>query len=386
MNFILIYLFGSLLECYKGYMIQNGYIGQHCRDGNKPVAWWYIYKPPAGVVHPSGQNFSFLTPDTEGRWIQSLYGITEADMLSKTLMPDYKRSYMDRGGRAMAIFESRHGAPGSSARGVVMADQDGGFLLTHTVPGFPQKSRSLSLFPFEELESGHLLACISLDFSALNKVARAIKEVASNITYSYMPETLAHLLPEWNFDRPLLTLSPFRLRPSIYSLIRVNRTSTGEIPLPLEAPFYDNNSGPVEAVLVARPPGVKSCIYSSFAARQLVMLNVYGQSRSTFLTTTCSQSFGVRNIDSISFKYEGVDGPSGPVHYVPTKSTDYTWFAVSTAAHWQQRGKGPRQFWVCTSLVDKEDVTGEGGLLLCLQNYNLWVAFDNLKVTEPSCD
>ncbi|XP_063385081.1 deoxyribonuclease-2-alpha-like isoform X2 [Cydia fagiglandana] len=379
MNFILIYIFGSLLECYKGFKIENGYIGQHCRDGYKPVAWWYLYKHPAGVVHPSGQNFSFLTPDTGGRWIQSLYGILEADMLSKTLMPDYKRSYMDRGGRAMVIFESRHGAPGTSARGVVMADQDGGFLLTHTVPGFPQKSRSLPLFPFDELKSGHLLACISLDFSALNKVARAIKEVAPNITYSYMPKTLAHLLPEWNFDRPFPTLSPFRLRPSIYSLM--NRM--GEIPRPLEAPF---NNGPLEAVLVARPPGVKSCIYSSFAARQLVMLNVYGQSRSTFLTTTCSESFGVRNIDSISFKYEGDDGPSGPVYYVPTNSTDYTWFAVSAAAHWQQRGKGPQQFWVCTSLVDKEDVKGEGGLLLCLQNYNLWVAFDNLKVAEPSCD
>ncbi|XP_063365181.1 deoxyribonuclease-2-alpha-like [Cydia amplana] len=139
MNFILIYLLGSLLECY-GFRTENGYVGQHCRDGYKPVAWWYIYKPPTGVVHPSGQNFSFLTPDTEGRWIQSLYGITEADMLSNTLMPDYKqRSFMDRGSRATIIFESRHGVPGSSARGVVMADENGGFLLTHTVPGFPQK-------------------------------------------------------------------------------------------------------------------------------------------------------------------------------------------------------------------------------------------------------
>ncbi|XP_061718063.1 deoxyribonuclease-2-alpha-like isoform X2 [Cydia pomonella] len=386
MNFIFICFFGSLLECYEGYTIMNGYMGQHCRDGDKPVAWWYIYKPPAGVVHPSGQNFSFLTPDTEGRWIQALHGITEADMLSKTLMPDYKRSYMDHGGRALTIFESRHGAPGSSARGVVMADSDGGLLLTHTVPGFPQKFSSLPLFPIEELENGHLLVCVSLDFGALNKVARAIKEVTPNITYSYMPKSLAHLLPEWDFDRPSPTLSPFRLRPSIYSLIRVNRTSTGEIPLPLKPPYYDSNSGPVEMVLVARPPGVKSCIYSSFAARQLVMLNVYGQSRSTFLTTTCSRSFGVRNIDSICFKYEGVDGPSGPIYYVPTNSSDSTWFAVSTAAHWQQRGKGLVQFWVCTTLVDKEDVTGEGGLLLCLQNYNLWLAFDNLKVTEPSCD
>ncbi|XP_047997502.1 deoxyribonuclease-2-alpha-like [Leguminivora glycinivorella] len=385
MDFILIFLIGSLLECYEGYVIKKGDFGQHCSDGDNPVPWWYIYKPPAGVVHPSGLNFSFLTPDTEGRWIQSLYDITEADMLSKTLMPEYKKrsSHKDRGSRAMIIFQARHGAPGSSARGVIIADEKGGFLITHTVPGFPQRFSSVPLFPYHEAESGHLISCVSLDLDALNKVARGIKEIAPNITYSYTPEALTHLLPEWDFTRPLQTLSSFRLRPSIYSLIRVNRTRTGEIPRLRNTSFYYSSSGPVEAVLVARPSGVKSCIYSSFAARQLVMLNVYGRSRSTFLTTTCSKSFGVRNIDLISFKYEGTEGP---IYYVPTSSADSTWFAVSTAAHWQQRGEGPRQFWVCTSLLDKEDITGAGALLLCLQNYNLWVAFDNLKVSEPSCD
>lgn len=80
----------------------------------------------------------------------------------------------------------------------------------------------------------------------------------------------------------------------------------------------------------------------------------------------------------ISLKY------SEEVHYI-MNSTDRTWFAVSTAASWQQKGVGPVQYWTCTSSVDKEDTTGVGALLICMENYAIWRSFDNLKVKEPVC-
>lgn len=53
---------------------------------------WYIYKPPSDVVpfFEFGRNFTFITPESKGRWQQSRKYITSNSMLQHTLAPIYR--------------------------------------------------------------------------------------------------------------------------------------------------------------------------------------------------------------------------------------------------------------------------------------------------------
>ncbi|KAI8432231.1 hypothetical protein MSG28_004680 [Choristoneura fumiferana] len=300
----------------------------------------------------SGYNFTYITPNTGGRWRKSGAPIDKNSMLVNTALPMYKRSYKDH--LAVAIYQNRNAE--TAARGILMADRAGGIFLSHTVPGFPNIHINQPNFPREEAAIGHLLVCISLDIEMINEVAYAIGKISPKFIYVNIPKSLEHLLPTWDFD--FESISPEAKRKISYAAFKIRDNTT--------------------LSLMARPPGVKACLYRTFANTQLVNLNVYGQSKNEFLTTVCSKDFGVRNIDMISLKY------SEEVHYIANR-TDRTWFAVSTAASWQQKGAGSIQYWTCTSSVDKEDASGAGALLLCMENYDVWRAFDNLKVKEPQC-
>ncbi|XP_073946580.1 uncharacterized protein [Choristoneura fumiferana] len=337
--------------------------GTVCTSG--PILWgnfahliesvqtWYIYKPPGDLMTPqSGYNFTYITPNTGGRWRKSGAPIDKNSMLVNTALPMYKRSYKDH--LAVAIYQNRNAE--TAARGILMADRAGGIFLSHTVPGFPNIHINQPNFPREEAAIGHLLVCISLDIEMINEVAYAIGKISPKFIYVNIPKSLEHLLPTWDFD--FESISPEAKRKISYAAFKIRDNTT--------------------LSLMARPPGVKACLYRTFANTQLVNLNVYGQSKNEFLTTVCSKDFGVRNIDMISLKY------SEEVHYIANR-TDRTWFAVSTAASWQQKGAGSIQYWTCTSSVDKEDASGAGALLLCMENYDVWRAFDNLKVKEPQC-
>lgn len=59
-------------------------------------------------------------------------------------------------------------------------------------------------------------------------------------------------------------------------------------------------------------------------------------------------------------------------------------FAVSTAGRPERGSHVPREYWTCISNLDK-DVTRVGGDMVCVKNYKIWLAFDNLKVKEPKC-
>lgn len=75
--------------------------------------------------------------------------------------------------------------------------------------------------------------------------------------------------------------------------------------------------------------------------------------------------------------------PEQKVFYVD-KDNDRSRWAVSTAAHWQKRGHSPPSYWTCTTNLQMQDDLSKGGVLICVEHYGIWLAFDNLKVAEPS--
>ncbi|XP_045537042.1 deoxyribonuclease-2-alpha-like [Papilio machaon] len=109
------------------------YLNLHCRDNeNRPVGWWYIYKPPSDIAPylELGRNFTYITSRNAGRWQPSSKYITANSMLQHTLSPIYRPTYTDY--LAVAVYEPRST---SEARGVLLADEVGGVWIGHTVPG-----------------------------------------------------------------------------------------------------------------------------------------------------------------------------------------------------------------------------------------------------------
>ncbi|CAK1582782.1 unnamed protein product [Parnassius mnemosyne] len=346
--------------------------GTVCTSG--PILWgnfahliesvqtWYIYKFPSEVVPflGMGRNFTYITPNIADQWQNSEKYITSNSMLQHTLSPMYRATYTDY--LAFAVYESH---PTSAAFGVLMADEMGGVWVGHTVPGLVNLNDERSTFPDVEKTNGHLLMCLSIDLLAVNEIASAVRMVAPKFTYIKIPKRMNDLLPMWNF------LEPLKLKKKDKKRFQIN---TG------------GNSLPVE--ILARPPENKQCLYRSFANSKNIVLDVYSQRNSENRTRVCAKDHSTRNIDKISLKLQE------SVVYVGNK-TDYSKFAVSTAANGQLHKKvlcdghlresSPPQYWTCISNLDKEDMSGKGGLLTCVNNYKIWFAFDKLKIKEPKC-
>ncbi|CAH2041417.1 unnamed protein product, partial [Iphiclides podalirius] len=346
--------FAHLIESVQTFAGWN-YLNLHCRDNdNRPVEWWYIYKPPSAVVPflELGRNFTYITSSETGRWRPSDRYITSNSMLQHTLSPIYRPTYVDY--LALIVYESRRN---SEALGVLMADERGGVWIGHTIPGLINVNGDRHVFPDEEKSNGHLIMCLSIDLLAVNEIATAIKTVAPKITHFKIPKKIIDLLPMWDF------LEPKRKEQK--------ETKTKRLQI-----LTSEESMRVE--ILARPPKSRQSLYTNFAASKHIILDVYSQTSAERLSSDCNRNYGVRDIDQISLKM-----PES-VHYVGNGS-DKTTFAVSTAAPWQEAGSSPPQYWTCTSNLDNHEKLRKGGLIACVDDYSIWLAFDNLKIKEPVC-
>ncbi|KAL0878832.1 hypothetical protein ABMA27_003858 [Loxostege sticticalis] len=319
---------------------------------------WYIYKPPTEVIpfHELGRDFEFITSDDAGRWRHAGRHITANSMLQFTLAPMYRPTYTDHMA-AVNYEENRGDGLESSAIGLLMADVLGGVWIGHTVPGLIDLTKDRPSFPQNALADGHLLMCLSLDLISLNSMAVLIKQANPRFTRIHIPRLMKAYLPDWNF-----------LDHDDYN--KYNWQSASVKPLTVAT---KNKS--LKAIMMIRKPGEKLCPYKRFAKNMNIVLDVYGHHGHK---AACYQNFSVRVIDKISLK--SVDY----VHYVSPLLRDRTAFAVSTAAFWQRTGRsGTDQYWTCVGPSD--DSIGKGGLLMCVDNYEVWQSFDNLKVKEPQC-
>ncbi|XP_068628315.1 plancitoxin-1-like isoform X2 [Battus philenor] len=338
--------------CYSDRVRGWNYLNLHCRDNeNKPVEWWYIYKPPTDVAPylELGRNFTYITSGNAGRWQPSDKYITSNSMLQHTLSPIYRPTYVDY--LAVAIYEDRKS---SDAHGVLMADEVGGVWIGHTVPGLINLDDRHS-FPDNERANGHLLMCLSVDLIAINEIASVLYTVAPKFTYVKTPKKMDGLLPRWNFAEPK--------KPGNLVTKKVN---------------FLTSADSLVVEIIARPPRSGDPLYDNFAASKNLVMDVYSPTSNRHQTSVCNGRYSVRNIETISLKLKD------SVLYVSNK-TDRSKFAVSTAAPWQELKVLPPQYWTCTSSLDKEEDDDKGGLITCVDDYNIWLTFDNLKIKEPEC-
>ncbi|XP_026731203.1 uncharacterized protein LOC113496237 [Trichoplusia ni] len=348
--------------------------GTVCTSG--PILWgnfahliesvqtWYMYKPPSNVGPKldSGINFSYITPEVAGRWTPSKKHIFSNSMLRHTLMPMYNSDYTQY--MALLVYNEQQASgefKGSASLGIMMANEMGGVWVGHTVPGFPDLTKAGPTFPSTEIKNGHILMCLSMDLITLNNMAIAIKQTEPAIKRMFIPEKMKNYLPEWeNLVGPGSDPS------------KMSKTTVKKAKLL----HFVTRGKSLRGLMLARSPGDSRCLYKSFAKTKHIVMDVYGHAEHTNII--CDKKYSLRNINSISIKYPE------QVYYINNK-TDSMGFAVSTAARWQRTGNRKPQYWTCTGNIENQPLTAKGGIIACVNNYNVWLTFDNLKVKEPDC-
>ncbi|KAI5643238.1 deoxyribonuclease II domain-containing protein [Phthorimaea operculella] len=336
----------------------------YCRDNfNEPVDWWYIYKPASDVApyDDTGRNFSFIVSDLISRWLRpelpGQYITTTDNMLYHTLAPMYRSTTSHQ--LAVMVYDDAGSNQGAKARGILMVDQSGGIFISHTVPRLVDVNSKQPKFPTSELKYGHLLMCVSVDVDTINLIAKLVQYIGAKVTVEKVPEesSSTQFFPKWN---------------------DISAKEHEWLKKPFGPLEFSSRRYTLNVMVLFRRPGSSACLYQTFASSNGIVMDVYSPS-GTNPKNTCSNNHGVRSIDSVSLiMWEEL------VHYI-RNDTDKSRFAVSTAASWQRKGRIGAQYWTCTSGLDRADRSKKGGMLICVDRYEVWWAFDNLKVREPEC-
>lgn len=174
-----------------------------CRDeGGNLIDWFYLYKLPNtfdndGEVHRTvihGLSYMFVTPTSNSKWIYSRQLINEStSMPGMTLAEIYNNGDDDN----LVIMynddppnEKSDGARGHT-KGVVVANEFGGFWLIHSVPNFPPDvSDGAYNYPSTANLYGQSFLCISMNTAQLRKVGKQLQFNEPHFFSSSIPDHL----------------------------------------------------------------------------------------------------------------------------------------------------------------------------------------------------
>lgn len=174
-----------------------------CRDesGNL-IDWYYLYKLPntfdgdevhRTVVH--GLSYLFVTPKSSSRWIYSRQLINETTSMPGMTLSDI---YNDGDDKNLVMMynddppnEKSDGVRGHT-KGVVVANEFGGFWLVHSVPNFPPEvSDGEYNYPSTANLYGQSFLCISLNTDQMKKVGKQLQFNEPHFYSSSIPDHLS---------------------------------------------------------------------------------------------------------------------------------------------------------------------------------------------------
>ncbi|VEN59183.1 unnamed protein product [Callosobruchus maculatus] len=170
-----------------------------CRNENdEPVDWFYAYKLPTIKHHSSnillknGVAYAFMTSEDHSDWRFSNVSINSTDsIIGKTLKGLYETEnelfyvlYNDQPPQRRSSEDKGHN------KGVILAENQVGFWLIHSVPHFPDIQDKAYTFPRTGTVFGQSFLCITLDLKNLDIVGIQLQY---NKPYIYNTNILAAL-------------------------------------------------------------------------------------------------------------------------------------------------------------------------------------------------
>lgn len=187
-----------LLSCSEGRL--------QCKNtNNQDIDWFVIYKLPKNEKSTNdlirkGVGFTYITSDdTSVNWKLGNESINSSDtLIAYTLEPLYDEEtkkdfiwllYNDETPNKTVSFTLGH------TKGVIMASEEEGFWLVHSVPRFPNISSSKFIYPRSGTFYGQSFLCISMPATELNKIGNQLKYNTPQIFGSNVPAKYETLYP-----------------------------------------------------------------------------------------------------------------------------------------------------------------------------------------------
>ena len=328
-----------------------------CRNHKGELVDWYVlYKLPkmdgtgASFVD-SGTGYAYYSSiSTSELW--SMSDVSISDPLSfpgRTLQPlyDYRATL------AYAFYNDV--PPGSTTdsvsghtKGVVAFDDDGGFWMVHSVPGFPPAPGSNYSFPDSGKQLGQSFLCVTLPFSKMETVAKQLL-----------------------YNKPSIYAIELSFQVSNYSMMTEvmdgNRSSVED--------WYSiqhlNESGGMEIISFAKTGEFGFDLYYDLASTHL-KTSLYTEtwlgpaSNPARLPSICDTAY----IETLNIlKIQIWPEHEGTMEFNNTE--DNSKWAVG--GHWDQ------PHWVCIGDIDRVlSQKIRGGGMICLKNSTLWKIYSEL--------
>jgi deoxyribonuclease-2 len=156
---------------------------------------FYLYKLPNHYSNESksGLEYLFITPTAHRSWELSSHRINSSSSIpAKTLSPIYSENinklliamYNDEPTNDNVDNVRGH------TKGVVVADEQSGFWLVHSVPKFPPAIGEKFDFPHTGTMYGQSFLCISFDADQLENVGKQLQFNEPRFYSSHVPDHL----------------------------------------------------------------------------------------------------------------------------------------------------------------------------------------------------
>ncbi|XP_060531435.1 deoxyribonuclease-2-alpha isoform X2 [Cylas formicarius] len=326
-----------------------------CKDEkNEPVDWFVIYKFPKEnhAIKPinQGLGYMYLTSKVYTTWMLSVKTINDTNsMVAYTLSPLY--DVKDKLTYILYNDESPYGPKTSTkghTKGIVMAENYGGFWLIHSVPHFPH---SLNHYQYPEtgIHYGQSFLCVSLDLENLNTVGLQLQYNEVPIFAQNILEDLAKTIPELAKAASNITITS-----SPWFSIKEITSKDG-----------------AKFVSFAKSRHFLKDLYSDLVAPSL-QSNLWVETwpnEPNRLPSSCDNTFQVFNVLSLLVSL-------GDVTFFST--VDHSKWAVSTNV--------TKNYWTCVGDINRaEKQTKRGGGTLCFSNPKVAANYQMLIKSIEKC-
>jgi deoxyribonuclease-2 len=312
-----------------------------CLDENgKGVEWWIALK------HPDGGFYSYLDVHAPTDFKRSLYDLNSAK--GGAITDTVKQLYAANATDGVAVYnddtdEGHQLASHAHAKGVAVFNTQGGFWMVHSLPKWPNR-RSKGYNGLSSDRYGQAFLCLSLDASVFDDVG---KLWATNWVQFYdinVPAAIAKKLP--NFASA------------------VNGDKSGQI----TENFYISTAQ-TKFLAFAKDKTWAKNLYGDFVAPTLksdLVVETWQNGRGS-MPSNCSGTYTIENVAII----KTIEGDS--------------WTINQDHSKWTITRDGNVQV-ACVGDINRQvSQAGRGGGTVCIDNKDVWGAFNRVIATVEKC-
>ncbi|GMI13707.1 hypothetical protein TrVE_jg4962 [Triparma verrucosa] len=328
-------------------------------ESGDPVNWWSAISQGSGSM-----SYYYIDADSAS----SSFTLSSYDVGSSTggaIMNTVNLLYEDSGDIAYALYndepppDKTESSTYAHAKGVMMADDEGGYWLVHSKPHWPNGVEDGG-GPFPDFDYAQSLLCVSVDLQTFDEIGEMLKISYPYIYDSALPDSLQSSLPSFG---------------EFISKEKVDDESS-------VISFSDNAGGSNSDFLAfAKSKAWGKDLYEDLVAPQLkddLYVETWRDGSGGKMPTFCVA-------DADDWHAGGVDWNVYFVNNI-TMADGVNWSGTKDHSKWAVTEGSSESKWACVGDINRFcSQEARGGGTLCLQDDNLWNAFSEIVAGYDGC-